>query len=291
MIAVSPLSFASVKRKNRPLLVLALAPTLAFAGLAMLVAVGFVGKGVSSRHRSATVVETTEGSPRGIARTYAGLFFTRPGVATVEAFADSLVRPIGNDESSGGRVDVTELPPRVEGLRGNVWDTRLLRFDGVRSLGGGVHFEGPTLAPNAVVNQTRETLRDAVVIDGDGHVFPVGTLVPGARKPVGPRERDLFDQSRPLESLRDDRARGLASRLSVPRRASELFVGLLAIARGRVAREGQVVLLARLEDPPRRLAGRFAEERSLVLLRVASRPSVEPFGVSEETAADVEASP
>lgn len=291
VIAVGPLTFAIVRRKNRPLLALGLAPTLALVALAALVAVGFVGKGVSSRHRAATWLETTEGSPRAFARTYAGLFFTRPGVATVEAPREAMVRPIGNDESSGGRVDVTELPPHVENLRGNVWETRLVRFDGIRSLGGGVHFEGPSLAPTAVVNRTRETLHDAVVIDGEGRLFPVGTLAPGARKPVGARERERLDQTVPVENLRETRVRGLASLLGVPRRETELLVGLFAAVRGRFARDGQVALLARIEDAPRPLGGRFAEERGLVLLRVASRPELVRLGVSEETAADVEADP
>lgn len=185
VIVVGPINFRWVQKKNRPALALVTTPLAALACLALLLVVGYVGKGVSMRYRRFELVEAVEGERRAPARRYTGLFSTRPGSFDLPGTERSEIahRIDGGGERGpvhrheGGRVILSDF-------RAGLWETVFLREDRVVDLGGAIRFERDGRRLAAVVNDTPHALTSAVVVDGSGDVYVIGAVPPGARADI-----------------------------------------------------------------------------------------------------------
>ena len=185
VIFVGPLNFRWVQKKNRPALALLTTPAVATACVLILLAVGYIGKGVTMRYRRVELVESVEGQARGSARRFTGLFTTRPGGFELPG-GD---RFHGILRLSGGAplgpihrtVDDVEL---LVDFRSGLWETTFLREDRIVDLGGAIAFTRDERRLATVRNESTTPLSGAVVVDTNGAVFTVGDVPAGASRDI-----------------------------------------------------------------------------------------------------------
>jgi len=273
---VGPLNFAWVGRKNRPPLALLSTPIIALGTLLALFAIGYVGKGISMRQRSVGLVEMVEGQRAAPRRTYRGLFLTRP------ASFDLPSPPRGSLALALASAGMTQrcthegAAPALRGIHGDLWETIFIEEEQMQILSASIHFERDGSRLAAVVNGLDRPLRDALILDASGSLFPVGDVPPGERRPISAVASATVIGTG-YDPLGDGRT--LAAQLGFSGKMQlDLVTGLLneATQIGLVAgltQGGVPILLARLDSPEEEpIGGLFSEEASVQLLRLV--PSV-----------------
>lgn len=289
IVAVGPLNFTWVLKRNRPTLALLSTPVIAMACLAAMLLVGYFGKGVIMRFRRVELVEATEGAPLGPARRYTGLFLTRP----LDFDLDAPPRGVARRVLGGGG----ELPPvvqnrgggqRLHDLRGRLWDTVFVREDRVVDLGRGVVFRRDALTLAEVENHTPYPIRGAVIVDASNNCYRVGDIAPGGRARVSRSYDTTLVTGWEFENAA---AEGTTDRFSamvgLAHDDRAALVGTLTLLNGTPVAVPMPVLFGKLEVPrTRELAGAFANEQDLVFIRVVpERPfeAVRPAGAPPTT--------
>lgn len=269
VIVVGPLNFTWVARKNRPTLALITTPIAAFVCLALLLAVGYVGKGTTMRYRALGLLELVDGEALGPERRYLGLFLTRPttfDLAMPERGTTASVRAAGG---RGMQVDHRGDRAIVEGLQGGLWETLFLREDRVAGLGGPIVLERDSGHLLAVRNESRAALRGAIVLDMSGNAYAVGDVPPGARVEIPRTPSDaLGDAESMFWSETDPKVRRTARLLGVPADQSEAVYGLAQLMGGSLIGPWPVLLAQIDPEASAPIADRFVRERELRFVRV-----------------------
>ncbi|MFT5357023.1 MAG: hypothetical protein ACI9KE_004253 [Polyangiales bacterium] len=176
VLAVGPLNFSYVQKRGKPTLALITTPILSFGCLVLMLLVGFIGKGVTMRHRSITWVESLAGESQGIRRTYRGLYSTRPATFDLEAhgitaFAGNSSVMLTHDIGPSG--DET-----LVGIRASLWSTTLLREEEIVRFGG-VDFSLQDGELESVTNRGEEILLGGLIVGSGGRAFEIGDVGPG----------------------------------------------------------------------------------------------------------------
>ncbi len=277
VLVVGPVNFAFVGKRNRPTLALATTPVAACCCLAVMLGVGYLGKGTRMRYRAVEVVELQEGDDAGPARRYSGLFLTRPATFDLESperGMTSLVRLPSAD--LGPTVDHGGDRPVLRGLRGRLWETVFVREDRIADLGGAVTFERSGQRLVAVHNGSSVTLRGAVVVDGVGSVYRVGTIPPGGRAAVAQVAEMTIAQGTVFYGEDDPSLRQLAGILGLPEEHHRALDGATKVLGGSLVTPPVPALVAWAADVSAaraEVADTFGREVDLQLVRVV--PAVE----------------
>lgn len=270
VIFVGPVSFTWIAKKNRPTLALVTTPVAATACLLLLLGVGYVGKGTTMRYRAVGLLELSEGEPIGVERSFLGLFLTRPTTFELQAPATGTLRLLR--ESANRSVDVRRSGDHLtlDGLQGGLWETLFLREEELTGLGGPVVFERADAHLVAVRNESRVALRGAFVLDGSGNVYRVGDVAPGARVPIAPSSvMNVGAENPTFYGDTDPELRSLLNELGLPIEQRQALFGLTQVAGGTLVNV-YPALYARLDPKgPPMMAGLFARESELRLVRVS----------------------
>ncbi len=184
VIAVGPLNFRFVQRRNQPTLALFTTPALAFGCVCLMLGAGYLGKGVLMRYRRVELVDVVEGERIATARRYTGFFYTRPASLDHRAPERGRVMRLASGSGADGEHRIGGEGPVLAGLRGGLWETVFVREDRVVDLGGALEFVLDERRLAALTNRSTTTLRGAIVIDGGGVVYAVGDVAPGATVPI-----------------------------------------------------------------------------------------------------------
>lgn len=267
VVLVGPVNFTWVQRRKQPTLALITTPILAFLCALVVFAVGYLGKGVVMRFRRVEIVEAHEGSAFGTMSRNVGFFYTRPASSTLTLDEGIVAVRYNASASSGPMTEEGGPSRRLEGMRAGLWETAFVREEGVRDLGGGIHFilDGTRIAQ--VRNDSTFALHDAFISDVSGNLYRVGEVAPGATAPV-PTNADSY------------LAPGAALANTVYDPSAQAFLGMLGFdsqALGPVTTmfTGEVisyevpVLYARLDpDSPPNISPSFERDLDLRLLRI-----------------------
>lgn len=276
VIVVGPLNFRWVQRRNQPALALVTTPLAALGCVAVLLLVGYVGKGVTTRFRRFELVEAVEGERRAPARRYTGLYMTRPGSfelpSTPAGEAAHRVEGGGargpEHRHHGGRVQLADF-------RAGLWETVFLREDRLVELRGTVRFERDGRRLAEVVNELSEPLRHAFVVEESGSVYVIGDLPPGGRASI-PR---TVTSTVPAWSYREG-ARSLATPLGLGGEHVRALAGLVAtfaLHTGSATTEPVLpALYAYVPIDSATLAERFSSEADERWIRIVPRLRGEP---------------
>ena len=265
VVLVGPVNFRWVARKNRPIFALVTTPVLALGCLVLMLAVGYIGKGVTMRYRSVELVDAVAGEPLGSAREYLSFFLTRPSSFDLDDATGRRLLAEGSPRMPHIVMDGEEQ--HMEDLQGGLWQSLFLRRDATRDLGGGITFQVENQRLTAVDNGSSLTLHDAILIAPGGAIYGVGDIAPGSSAPIGGqpiatiRQEDFYYYG-PNQS--DVRALGGALGMNTEEGRQTLY-GLTQLTGGLQA--PTPYLLARLEESEGEIAG-FSEERAIDLLRV-----------------------
>ena len=134
-----PLNFYLARRSGRPLRALVRLPALSAFALALVVALGAIGRGVSGRARRLTLIEAGAGMSRAAATRFRGLYASSARERTVQASArGNMLDVAGDAEQTGRRLAVDRDGARLTNLRGRPWEVVVVQEDGFMGLGGGV---------------------------------------------------------------------------------------------------------------------------------------------------------
>jgi hypothetical protein len=134
-----PLNFYLARRSGRPLRALVRLPALSAFSLALVVALGAIGRGVSGRARRLTLIEAGAGMSRAAATRFRGLYASSARERTVQASArGNMLDVAGDAEQTGRRLAVDRDGARLTNLRGRPWEVVVVQEDGFMGLGGGV---------------------------------------------------------------------------------------------------------------------------------------------------------
>lgn len=134
-----PLNFYLARRAGKPLRALLRLPMLSGLALALVVALGMAGRGVSGRARRLTLIEAGAGMSRAAATRFRGLYASSARERTVQASARGNVLDVAGDaEQTGRRLVVDRDGARLTNLRGRPWEVVVVEEDGFIGLGGGV---------------------------------------------------------------------------------------------------------------------------------------------------------
>lgn len=273
VIVVGPVNFAFVAKRNRPTLALATTPVAACGCLAVMLGVGYIGKGTTMRYRAVEVVELAEGDSAGPARRYSGLFLTRPatfdlesperGIASIVRLPSADLAPV---------VDHGGDRPVLRGARGRLWETIFVREDRIADLGGGIHFDRSGQRLAGVRNDSGVTLRGAVVVDGGGPVYRVGTVPPGGRAAIAQVSEMSMGTDPVFWGEEDPQFRQLAAMMGLSRDEHRVLDGASKLLGGTLSVPETPVLYGWVEVEGRdEVAGTFAREMDLQLVRVVPR--------------------
>jgi hypothetical protein len=159
-----PLNFYLAAKKGRPLRALWFLPVWSAAAFVAIVALGFVGKGVSGRVRRLTLVEAGAGMPRAAATRFRGFFAGSASALTVRGSDRTSVLDItGDDETTDRRLLIDRDGPRLEKFRAKPWQAVVVREDGFIGLGGGVSMVAAPGGDVAIKNRLARDLIGVVV--------------------------------------------------------------------------------------------------------------------------------
>jgi hypothetical protein len=279
VIAIGPVNFTFVQRRNRPTLALLTTPIAAFFCALVMLGVGYVGKGTTMRFRAVEVVELVEGDASGPARRYTGLFYTRPASLELSSPEHGIVRVLRGATSDVAPVtDHAGERPVLRELRGRLWETVFVREDRIAPLGGTIRFtrDGRRLA--AVENGTPHALRGAVVIDPAGAVYPVGDVPAGGRAAISSASSmSLTAMGGYYYGGQDPAVVQLARAMRFPEDDDKIVEGLHRLFAGSLSTPTVPILLAWTDNEERPFAAdAFLRERDLRFLRVV--PDLEGGG-------------
>ena len=265
VVLVGPVNFRWVAKKNRPIFALVTTPVLALGCLVLMLAVGYIGKGVTMRYRSVELVDAVAGEPLGSAREYLSFFLTRPTSFDLDDATGRRLLPEGSPRMPHIVMDGAEQ--HMEDLQGGLWQSLFLRRDTTRDLGGAITFDVENQRLTAVNNGSSAPIHDAILLAPGGAVYAVGDIAPGSAAPI---------QGQPIATIRQQDyyyygpnqsdMRALANALGMnTEEGRKTLYGLTQLTRGLEA--ATPYLLARLDESEGEIAG-FSEERSVDLLRV-----------------------
>jgi hypothetical protein len=134
-----PLNFYLARQAGKPLRALLRLPALSAGALALVVALGMLGRGVSGRARRLTLIEAGAGMSRAAATRFRGLYASSARERTVQVSARGNVLDVAGDaEQTGRRLVVDRDGARLTNLRGRPWEVVVVEEDGFIGLGGGV---------------------------------------------------------------------------------------------------------------------------------------------------------
>jgi hypothetical protein len=205
VVLVGPVNFTWVQRRKQPTLALISTPILAFLCALLVFVIGYLGKGVIMRYRRIEFVEAHEGSPRGMMVRNTGFFYTRPASATL-TLDEGIVGLRYNANVTSGPVNEGGTRERLEGMRAGLWETAFVREEGVRDMGGGVHFELDGNRIARLRNESPFTLHNAFMTDVLGNLYPIGEVAPGASAEVPTSARSYISPGSSLGSSEYDAA-------------------------------------------------------------------------------------
>ena len=275
VLVIGPVNFAFVGKRNRPALALVTTPVAACACLVLMLGVGYLGKGTRMRYRAVELVDVQETDAVGPARRYSGLFLTRPAEFDLPSPDRGRTHIIRTGASDVAVTDHAGEQPVVRGLRGRLWETVFVREERIADLGGGITFDRAGHRLVGVRNGTDRTLRGAVVIDGAGSVYRVGTLEPGASAPVSSVAELTLTTTNWYWGQDDPSVAALARIMGMESEQREALDGALQLVGTNLAAPDVPVLLAWSEVADRgEVADTFARELDVQLLRVV--PRVDP---------------
>jgi len=277
VLLVGPLNFTFVGRRGKPTLALLTTPVAAAGCLLVLLAVGYIGKGTTMRHRSVEIVEIVEGERAGPARRYGGLFLTRPASFDLPSPARGIVRPISDGRDSPVSVDDGETTT-LRRMQGGLWETIFVREDRIADMGGEVVFERAGRRVVAVVNRTPHDLRGAVVVDGVGGVYRVGDVPAGGRAIVPSTTAMSIGTGNAFWGADDYTVTQFAEVMGFPRDQREVLDGVSKVFGGNFTVGSVPTLLAVAEIERDDVAGTFSAELDYTFIRVV--PDLEKNGVA-----------
>ncbi len=162
-----PLNFYLARRAGTPLRALLRLPVLSALALALVVALGALGRGVNGRARRLTLVEAGAGMPRAAAIRFRGLYASSARERTVQASARGNVLDVAGDaETTGRRLVVDRDGARLTNLRGRPWEVVVVQEDGFMGLGGGVSLLRALDGSVSVHNRVGRDLLGVVLMPG-----------------------------------------------------------------------------------------------------------------------------
>lgn len=281
VLVVGPLNFRFVLGRNTPTLALVTTPIAAFACVLVMLFVGYLGKGVLTRYRRVEIVEAIEGSSAATARSYTGLFLTRPSVVEVDAPERGLTtRLAGSGGSDDGLiVDHGAARPRLTNLRAALWETLFLRTDRVVALGGEPVFRYESNHLVAVTNGTTHTLRGAVVVD-ESQVYEIGDVEPGATRPIPRAPSAQLSTLAYFDDASDPVPGQMTGHLGLDAEDDTPYVrGVLRLIAQPTGTEPLLWATLDPDEPPATSPG-FARDRDLRILLMHPRRSYDPLGIA-----------
>lgn len=264
VIVVGPVNFRLIEKKNRPVLALVTTPIIALVFFLAMMAVGFVGKGVTMRSRSLTLTELVAGETEGIEFARFTTFLTRPYEFELSEPADGFLVLTNAGSPAPPLISHDTTPPTHTRLRGGLWDTLYFAQVRPRELSGTIRFRHDA-AGNVVEveNATSEELRDAVIHLPLSGLVSLGNMAPGARTPVD------ASHAIAVSHLPSNVADAVFTANPLRRTAAEALLATATQAGHYVQR---AALFASLPDRDETIAGVFGSERELNLLRVVDAP-------------------
>lgn len=253
VVAVGPLNFSFVQKRGNPTLALITTPILSFGCLVLMLLVGFIGKGVTMRHRSITWVESLAGESQGIQRTYRGLYSTRPATFDLEvhgiaAFAGNPSVMLTHDIGPSGAETLTDI-------RASLWSTTLVREENIVPFPG-VDFALREGELQSVTNRGEQPLLNGLIIGSGGRVFEIGDVGPGQTVSIPPA---------PTYFVSSGGEEGLARSMGFGEDEEEIVGGQLRLVG--VMNTTSPVFFARVDQHEGTIA-LFAEESSSMLVSV-----------------------
>lgn len=276
VLAVGPLNFSYVQKRGKPTLALITTPILSFGCLVLMLLVGFIGKGVTMRHRSITWVESLAGESHGIRRTYHGLYSTRP--ATFDLEADGITRFAGNSSVTLTHDIGPSGDETLTGIRSSLWSTTLVREEEVVPFGM-VDFALLDGELQSITNRGEEALLGSIIVGNGGRVFEVGDVPPG-QTAVIPRTPSYFASPGGED--------GLARSLGFGEDDEEIVGGQFCLVA--VASTTAPIFFARLDRSDGTIA-LFAEESSATLVSVQMPAQEFPIAGGVPSAWDIGTGP
>jgi len=267
VVLVGPVNFTWVQRRKQPTLALITTPILAFLCALVVFAVGYLGKGVVMRYRRVEVMEAHEGSAFGTMTRNMGFFYTRPASSTLTLDEGSVGLRYNGNISSGPTTEEGGASRRLEGMRAGLWETIFVREEGVRDLGGAIHFvlEGTRIV--AVRNESALALHDAFISDVLGNLYRVGDVAPGASAPVPTNATSFLAPGSTLSNDISDP--GTQAFLGMLGFQSDALAAVTSMMTGEVISFEVPVLYARLEPSPvPNISPSFERDLDLRILRV-----------------------
>lgn len=270
VFVVGPVNFSWVGKRNRPILALLTTPLAAMICLAVMLGVGYVGKGTQMRYRRVQLTELLEGDREGPTRAYEGLFLTRPATFDLAMPERGSLRTLlDTGGSAPPPVDQSGAAPVLEDVRGALWETVFLEREDITDVGGPITFERARDRLTAVVNGTGRALVGALVVDATGSVYPIGDVPAGGRASIPEIGAFALDLNNTYYGPGDDRLRRLGRALRLDEDYDDAVAGLVEAMGGTVASPPMPILIARFEAPPdERVAGLFSQEFDLRFVRV-----------------------
>jgi hypothetical protein len=267
VLLVGPVNFTFVGRRGKPTLALLTTPIAAAGCLGVLLMVGYLGKGVTMRHRSVQVVEILEGESAGPARRYGGLFLTRPASFDLPSPERGIARPIGDGGDHPTTVADGESTT-LRGMQGGLWETIFVREDHIQDLGGGILFERAGRRVVAVVNPSAHDLHGAVVVDGVGGVYRVGDVPAGGRAIVPGNTTMSLGTSNAFWGPEDYTVTQFAETMGFPHDQREILDGVSKVLGGNFTVGSVPVLIAVAEIEREPVADTFRAELDYTFVRV-----------------------
>jgi hypothetical protein len=182
-IVAGPLTFIRATKRGRPLDPLVWTPAWSLVALALIVFVGFAGKGFRGRARRISIAEAMSGQARAPIRRFRGFFSSRTRALTVAATDGSSVLDVSLSDSSdhsGAVLRVDRDGLTLDGLTALPWETVLVAEDGFADLKGGITIVRTPDGSADVTNHTGRTLADVYVFVPKGDIHYFDTLGDGA---------------------------------------------------------------------------------------------------------------
>jgi len=166
-VAAGPVLFRTMRKRQKPLMLLKWAPALSAGAFLGIVGIGLVTKGVRGRARQLTLVEANAGESRGTARRFRGFYGSGSGTLAVRGSEPGSLLSTGRGDddpgSQGGTLRLGTGPGVLEGIASAPWQTVVVREDMTASLGASGVSVLPADGGLELVNESGRELRDVLV--------------------------------------------------------------------------------------------------------------------------------
>ncbi len=176
-----PLNFWLASRRGKPLRALMHLPFWAGGALGLVVALGFLAKGITGHARRLTFIEAGAGMERAAATRFRGLYASSSRDITVMPTQRSSLLEVTSDEEYVERGLVVDRDgARLERLRTKPWATVVVREDGFTSLAGGISIVREASGDVVVKNRTARDLLGVVLKTPGRNAVSFGRIKDGA---------------------------------------------------------------------------------------------------------------